>query len=85
MKLTDLQIKNAKTQENGKPFKLYDGNGLYLLVNHAGKYWRYDYQLKGCKRKTLAIGKYPVIPLAGRNGKSGAYWDIYLVANICSA
>jgi len=35
---------------------------LYLLVNKTGKYWRLDYRFAG-KRKTLAIGIYPVITL----------------------
>lgn len=73
MNLTDLTLKNATPPHNKKSIKLYDGNGLYLFVNKSGKYWRYDYQLKGCGRKTLSIGKYPDIPLAGRKGKSGEY------------
>jgi len=59
-KLKDIQVKNSKF--NHKSFKLSDGGGLYLLVNKAGKYWRYDYRyLK--KRKTLALGVYPEITL----------------------
>ena len=66
MPLTEIQIKNAKPQE--KPFKLTDGNGLYLLINPKGKYWRYDYRIYG-KRKTLAIGIYPVTTLANAREK----------------
>jgi hypothetical protein len=58
---TDIQCKNAKPQS--KPYKLTDGNGLYLLVNSAGKYWRYDYRFLG-KRKTMPFGTYPEIPLS---------------------
>ncbi|MCB4810590.1 tyrosine-type recombinase/integrase [Methylovorus menthalis] len=66
MPLTEIQIKNAKPQE--KPYKLTDGNGLYLLINPKGKYWRYDYRIYG-KRKTLAIGIYPVTTLANAREK----------------
>jgi hypothetical protein len=39
MKLTDLHIKSVKPK--GKPFKLTDGKGLYLIChNKGGKYWR---------------------------------------------
>jgi len=36
---------------------------MYLLVNSAGKYWRFDYRFLG-KRKTLALGVYPAVSLA---------------------
>ena len=42
MKLSDVAVRQAKPKE--KPYKLADGTGLYLLVNQAGKYWRYDYR-----------------------------------------
>jgi len=61
--LKDIVIKKAKIGSDGKSYKLTDGGGLYLLVTKSGKYWRYDYRING-KRKTLAIGKYPDIPLA---------------------
>lgn len=61
MPLSDPAVRNAKPA--GKPYKLTDGDGLYLLVNNAGKYWRYDYRYVG-KRKTLAFGVYPIITLA---------------------
>lgn len=38
MPLTDTTCRQAKPAE--KPYKLADGGGLHLLVNHAGKYWR---------------------------------------------
>ncbi|SFN32216.1 Integrase [Nitrosospira briensis] len=63
MPLSDLAVRNAKPAD--KPYKLTDGDGLYLLVNSAGKYWRYDYRYLG-KRKTLAFGVYPDVPLATR-------------------
>lgn len=60
-KLTAIQVKNAKYE--GRPYKLSDGGGLYLLVNKSGKYFRYDYRFNE-KRKTLAIGPYSKTPLA---------------------
>ncbi len=72
MKLTQYKIQNAKPHKNGRQKKLFDGNGLYLLVKPSGKYWRYDYQLGG-KRKTLALGKYPDIPLAGSKNQDDVY------------
>ena len=60
MPLTDTAIRNAKSKE--RPYKLYDAKGLYLLVNMAGKYFRFDYRFAG-KRKTLALGVYPGVRL----------------------
>jgi integrase len=60
--LTDIEIRKAKPQD--KPCKLADGKGLYLLLKpNGGKLWRYDYRF-GDKRKTLALGAYPDVPLA---------------------
>jgi len=61
MSLKDTAIRNAKPKE--KQYKLYDEKGLYLLVNKAGKYFRFDYRYAG-KRKTLALGVYPGVKLA---------------------
>jgi integrase len=60
MRLTNVVVRNATPQE--KPYKLVDGRGLYVLVNKAGKYFRWDYRFAG-KRKTLALGVYPEISL----------------------
>lgn len=65
MPLTDTAVRQSKPKE--KPYKLSDDGGMYLLVNKAGKYWRMDYRFNG-KRKTLALGVYPDVPLAGENG-----------------
>ena len=64
MALTDTAAKNAKA-DPAKPAgaKLTDGQGLYLLVKSAGKYWRFDYRFAD-KRKTLALGTYPAVTLA---------------------
>ena len=61
MSLTDVSVRKAKPAD--RAYKLADGQGLYLLVNAAGKYWRFDYRFAG-KRKTLALGVYPDVPLA---------------------
>lgn len=60
MPLTDTAVRNAKPKD--KPYKLSDEKGLYLLINKAGKYFRYDYRFGG-KRKTLALGVYPRVTL----------------------
>jgi len=62
MALTDTAIK--KTRPADKPFKLYDGRGLYLLVQPNGaKYWRLKYRISE-KEKVLALGVYPEVTLA---------------------
>jgi len=66
-KLTAQEVKGAKYE--GKPFKLYDRDGLYLLVNASGRYWRFDYRFLK-KRKTLAIGVYPEMSLGDARDKT---------------
>jgi integrase len=61
MSLTNLACRHAKA--DGKPIKLADDKGLYLLVNSSGRYWRWDYRF-GHKRKTVALGVYPEVGLA---------------------
>ncbi len=69
--LTDTTCRNAKPKE--KPYKLADGGGLYLLINPNGaKHWRLKYRFLG-KEKLLALGPYPLLPLAGaREGREDA-------------
>ncbi|KGC80089.1 hypothetical protein DO71_4610 [Burkholderia pseudomallei] len=56
MPLTDVQVRNAKA--SAAPYKLTDGNGMFLLVQPNGaKYWRLSYRFLG-KQKTLALGVY---------------------------
>jgi len=60
--LSDLKIRAAKPK--AKPYKLTDGEGLYLLISATGaKLWRLGYRLAG-KQKGLALGSYPTISLA---------------------
>lgn len=62
MALTDLVVKNAKGKD--KPYKLSDGNGLFLLVTPAGgKWWRFKYRFDG-KEKLISFGTYPDISLS---------------------
>jgi len=55
-KLTDSKIRQAKPAD--KPYKLFDGGGLFLLITPEGtKLWRLKYRFGG-KEKLLAIGSY---------------------------
>ncbi len=57
MPITDTAVRNAKTVD--KPVKLYDGLGLFVLINPAGgKWWRFRYRFEG-KEKLLSFGTYP--------------------------
>ena len=61
MSLSDTSIRNAKPRE--KPFKVYDGEGLYLQVTPSGgKWWRLKYRFAD-KEKLLSLGTYPKIGL----------------------
>ncbi len=61
MKLTAVKVRNAKPES--KPYKLFDGKGLFLLVKpNGGRYWRMKYRYHG-KEKTLALGVYPDVSL----------------------
>ncbi|MFG1229549.1 tyrosine-type recombinase/integrase [Xanthobacter wiegelii] len=61
MPLTDLALRNAKPKD--KPYKLFDGGGLHLLVNPNGsRIWRLAYRFAG-KPKQLSFGPYPTVPL----------------------
>jgi integrase len=63
MALTDTAIRNAKPTD--KAFKLYDEKGLFLIINpNGGKWWRLKYRFDD-KEKTLSLGTYPEIKLAG--------------------
>lgn len=62
MPLTDTAIKAAKPQE--KPYKLYDGAGLHLLVTPAGgRWWRFRYRFRN-REKLISLGTYPERSLA---------------------
>jgi len=62
MSLSELAVRKAKP--SAKPYKLFDGDGLFLSVQPSGgKWWRYKYRFAG-KEKLLALGTYPLIGLA---------------------
>ena len=63
MALTDTFVKNIKAGESVTGQKHTDGQGLFLHVKPAGKYWRMSYRFAG-KQKTLALGVYPAVSLA---------------------
>ncbi len=60
--LTDVQVRNAKAKN--KAYRLYDGDGLILLVTPSGgKLWRFKYRFNNQERR-LALGAYPAISVA---------------------
>lgn len=61
MRLNDKIIRNAKP--GPKPWKLSDGDGLYLLVQPNGaRWWRMKYFVGGVE-KMLSVGVYPEVSL----------------------
>lgn len=64
MALTDTFAKQVKHTGKAAGDKYGDGGWLYLHVTAVGKYWRMNYRFDG-KQKTLAIGVYPDVTLAG--------------------
>ncbi|KUR79820.1 hypothetical protein AQZ49_04765 [Novosphingobium sp. FSW06-99] len=67
MPLKDLEIKNAKPAE--RAYKLFDGGGMYLLVQPTGKkLWRMKYHHQG-KERLLSFGAYPDISIAAAREK----------------
>jgi integrase len=62
MPLTDVAVRRAAPRP--KPYKLFDSDGLFILVNPAGsKWWRFKYRFGG-KEKLLSLGTYPEVTLA---------------------
>lgn len=53
--LTDTECKNVKY--DGKPKKISDSGGLYLLVTSTAKLWQMAYRFGG-KQKTASFGEY---------------------------
>ncbi len=77
--LSDTACKNAHRNEKasaGKPFKLSDEKGLFLLVQPQGeswgKWWRFKYRFGG-KEKSLSLGTYPEISLSQAREKRDEY------------
>ena len=62
MPLTNKQIEAAKGRE--KPYKLFDGHGLYIEVQPNGRrYWRLKYRFRG-REKRIGLGVFPDVKLA---------------------
>jgi len=54
--LTDTKIRSAKSRD--KPYKIFDGGGLHIVVNPNGsKWWRLKYRFDG-REKSLSLGVY---------------------------
>jgi integrase len=72
MALSDTFARQVKHSGAAAGDKHTDGDGLYLLVKAAGKYWRMNYRFGG-KYKTMAIGVYPQVSLvAARRARDEA-------------
>lgn len=62
MALTDTAIRALR--HTTRPYKVYDRDGLFLLINPSGsKLWRWRYYTNG-REKLMALGEYPVVGLA---------------------
>jgi integrase len=61
MPLTDVLIRNTKSAD--RPLKLFDGDGLFLLIKPNGsRGWRFKYRFEG-RERLLSFGTYPEVPL----------------------
>lgn len=70
MPLSDLKVRNAKPNE--RPYKLADGEGLYLFVQPNGsKLWRMKCRLAG-REKLLSFGPYPAVGIAAARARRAA-------------
>jgi hypothetical protein len=60
--LSEPQVDNVPPGE--KPFTLFDGGGLFLLVQPNGKkLWRFKYRFCG-REKQISFGSYPDVSLS---------------------
>src|SRR5688572_32532214 len=60
--LSDLRVRNAQPKD--KPYRLADGEGLFLFVAPSGaKSWQFRYKL-GEKQQTATLGKLSRVSLA---------------------
>lgn len=67
MSLNEFAIRAAKPRE--KPYKLADGEGLFLAIQPNGsKLWRMKYRFAG-KENLLSFGQYPVVGIADAREK----------------
>lgn len=79
MSLSDAKVRNAKPRS--KPYKISDGQGMFLVVNPSGsKYWRFKYR-HGGKEKLLAFGVYPDVSLEDARERRGQARKILATGN----
>ena len=70
MALTDVKVRNAKPRSTAS--KLFDGDGLFLLVSPTGrKGWRFKYRFGG-KEKLISFGAFPEVSLGDARDKRTA-------------
>ncbi len=70
MHISEAQVRTAKSA--AKAFKLYDSEGLFLLVTPSGgKLWRMRFKFNA-KEKLLTLGAYPKVGLAAARKKRNA-------------
>ena len=68
MSLSDKSVFAAKPA--AKPYKLFDGAGLYVEVTPSGgKYWRLKYRIASRERRA-ALGVYPTVSLKEARDKA---------------
>ena len=73
-KLTAAAVEGAKRRQ--KPYKLFDGGGLYLLVKPDGaRWWRLKYRVDGVE-KLISIGTYPTRSLKAARAARDAAKDL---------
>ncbi len=71
MALTDKEVRTAQPRE--RDYKLFDGQGLFLLVaKTGGKRWRLKYRVNR-KEKVLALGTYPTLSLKEARNMANGY------------
>jgi integrase len=59
--LSDVKIRVERASD--KPRKVFDGDGLFLLISPGGsKLWRFKYRIDG-REKLLSFGSYPEVSL----------------------
>ena len=60
--LTATQVQNAKPKD--KPYKLFDGGGLFLHVTPSGgKHWKMKFRQANGKESLLSFGAFPEVTL----------------------
>jgi integrase len=68
--LTDIHVRNAKPRD--KPYRLKDGDGLFLFVPPSGaRAWQYRYKIDG-KSQTSTLGKVDNVSLEQARERANA-------------